>query len=61
MNRRIVKVATPIPPNATPDQIRGMVKEHVVQAQITAAGIQGGIIGELKVLLVIEQEVLTQY
>lgn len=57
MDRKIVKVATPIPPTADIDWFTKQLAENIVQAKTTARSM-GGVLGEMKVLLVIEQETL---
>lgn len=58
MDRKIVKVATPIPPGIVDFQwFAKQIAENITQAKGTAQSM-GGVLGEMKVLLVIEQETL---
>lgn len=59
MKSRVVKVATPMPPDASRDWIKGTVQENI-EKSIIRAHAMGGVLGELKVLIVVEQEVLTK-
>lgn len=59
MKSRVVKVATPMPPDASRDWIKSTVERSIDQS-LTRAQSMGGVLGELKVLIVVEQEVLTR-